>query len=176
MAKKEYQKAIDLAVFPGLQGGPLMHVIAAKAVAFKNALKPAFKEYQKQIVKNAKTLCESLKEMGYRIVSGDTDTHLMLVDLSDKGVTGKEATTLLDKAGITVNKNLIPFDKQKPTVASGIRLGTPAMTTRGMKEKEMKNIAGYINKVILNKEDEKVIEAVKKEVRELLKSFPLYRI
>ena len=176
MCKKEFAKGIDMAVFPGLQGGPLMHVIAAKAVAFKHALADSFKDYQKQIVKNAKTLAEALQKMDYRIVSGGTDTHLMLVDLTAKGITGKEATTVLDKAGITVNKNLIPFDTEKPTVTSGIRLGTPAMTTRGMKEKEMKKIAELIDKVLMNASDQKTVEAVKKEVKEMLKAFPLYKV
>ncbi|MFH1406527.1 MAG: serine hydroxymethyltransferase, partial [Candidatus Omnitrophota bacterium] len=138
MCKKEFAKKIDVAVFPGLQGGPLMHIIAAKAVAFKYAFTDEFKRCQKRVVANAKTLAESLQKLGYRIVSGGTDNHLLLVDLSSKKITGKDAATVLDKAGITVNKNLIPFDKQKPAVASGIRLGTPAMTTRGMDENEMK--------------------------------------
>ncbi len=175
MCKVRFAKGIDMAVFPGLQGGPLMHVIAAKAVAFKQALLPEFKKYQEQIVKNAKALAEALQAKGYRIVSGGTDNHLMLVDLTSKNVTGKDATSALDKAAITVNKNLIPFDTQKPTITSGIRLGTPAMTTRGMKEKEMKKIAELIDRVVTNISDTKVIEAVKKEVKEMLKVFPLYK-
>ena len=176
MCRKEFAKGIDMAVFPGLQGGPLMHVIAAKAVAFKQALMPGFKKYQEQIVKNAKALAEALQARGYRIVSGGTDNHLMLVDLTSKNVTGKDATYALDKAAITVNKNLIPFDTQKPTITSGIRLGTPAMTTRGMKEKDMKKIAELIDKVVTNISDLKVIDGVKKEAKEMLLAFPLYRI
>jgi len=176
MCKQEFAKKIDVAVFPGLQGGPLMHVIAAKAVAFKYALSNEFKEYQRQIVRNAKVLAKSMEQLGYRIVSGGTDNHLMLVDLTSKKITGKEAASVLDKARITVNKNLIPFDKQKPAVASGIRLGTPAMTTRGMGEKEMEEIARLIDKVLINTRDAKVINSVGKEVEEMLKSFPLYKI
>jgi glycine hydroxymethyltransferase len=176
MCKKEFAKGIDMAIFPGLQGGPLMHVVAAKAVAFKQAFSGSFKDYQKQIVKNAKMLAETLQKMDYRIVSGGTDTHLMLVDLTGKGITGKEATAVLDRAGITVNKNLIPFDTQKPTVTSGIRLGTPAVTTRGMKEKEMVKIAELIDKVIVSASDEKIIETVKREVTDMLRIFPLYKV
>ena len=176
MCKKEFAKKIDVAVFPGLQGGPLMHVVAAKAVAFKYALSGEFKTYQRQIVKNAKAMAESLKKLGYRIVSGGTDNHLMLVDLTSKNITGKEAASVLDKARITVNKNLIPFDKQKPAVASGIRLGTPAMTTRGMAEKDMDKIASLIDKVLTNAGNAKAIDSVRKEVEEMLKSFPLYEI
>ncbi|MDD5680393.1 MAG: serine hydroxymethyltransferase [Candidatus Omnitrophica bacterium] len=176
MCRKEFAKGIDMAVFPGLQGGPLMHVIAAKAVAFKQALTPSFKDYQGQILKNAKALAEALQGMNYRIVSGGTDTHLMLVDLTSKSITGKDATAVLDKAAITVNKNLIPFDTQKPTVTSGIRLGTPSVTTRGMKEKEMKKMAGFIDRVLMNASDEKVIADVRKEVKEMLKAFPLYKV
>ncbi|MFH0840120.1 MAG: serine hydroxymethyltransferase [Candidatus Omnitrophota bacterium] len=176
MCKIQFAKGIDMAVFPGLQGGPLMHVVAAKAVAFKEALRPEFKKYQEQVVKNAKSLAEALEAKTYRIVSGGTDNHLMLVDLTNKNVSGKDATAALDKAAITVNKNLIPFDTAKPTVTSGIRLGTPAMTTRGMKEKEMKKIAELIDRVITNISDGKIIESVKNEVKEMLKSFPLYKI
>ncbi|MBU4377066.1 MAG: serine hydroxymethyltransferase [Candidatus Omnitrophica bacterium] len=176
MCRKEFAKGIDMAVFPGLQGGPLMHVVAAKAVAFKEALLPEFKKYQEQVIKNAKALAEALEAKTYRIVSGGTDNHLMLVDLTNKGVSGKDATAALDKAAITVNKNLIPFDTAKPTVTSGIRLGTPAMTTRGMKEKEMKNIAELIDKVVANISDGKIIESVKNEVKEMLKAFPLYKV
>ena len=153
-----------------------MHVVAAKAVAFKYALSDEFKEYQKKVVANAKTLAGSLEKIGYRIVSGGTDNHLMLVDLSSKGITGKEAEILLDKACITVNKNLIPFDKQKPAIASGIRLGTPAMTSRGMGESEMKKIAGFIDRVLTGEKDAKTIGSVCKEVKEILKTFPLYKI
>ncbi len=175
ICKKEFAKKIDTAIFPGLQGGPLMHVIAAKAVAFKHALSDEFKGYQRQVVKNAKALSESLEKLGYRIVSGGTDTHLLLVDLTNKNITGKNAESTLDKAAITVNKNLIPFDKQKPFIASGIRLGTPAMTTRGMKENEMKKIAELIDRVLTNASDS-VIDAVKKEVGDMLTVFPLYKV
>lgn len=175
MCKKEYAQRIDAMVFPGIQGGPLMHVIAAKAVAFKLAGTKGFKEYQKDIVKNAKALAEALKKRGYRIVSGGTDTHLLLVDLTDRKTTGKEAASALDRAGITVNKNLIPFDKKSPAVASGIRLGTPATTTRGMKEDEMKLIAELMDKVLKNPKDGKTISRIKKEVRDLTRKFPLYK-
>lgn len=174
MCKKEFAKKLDAEIFPGIQGGPLMHVIAAKAVAFGEALRPEFKDYQKQIVKNAKTLAESLSKKGYRIVSGGTDNHLMLVDLSNKYVTGRDAARALDKAGITVNKNLIPYDKKPPIVTSGIRLGTPAATTRGMKETEMKFIADSIDEVITNIKDKKVISAVREKVKKITKEFPVY--
>ncbi len=174
LCRKEFAKKIDTAVFPGLQGGPLMHVIAAKAVAFKEAFSNEFKEYQRRIVTNAKVLAESMERCGYRIVSGGTDNHLMLVDLTPKGITGKKAAAALDKAAITVNKNLIPFDKQKPAIASGIRLGTPAVTTRNMGAAEMKRIAELIDKVLTNSSDTKIIESVRREVKDMLKTFPLY--
>ncbi len=172
---EELAKKIDKQIFPGIQGGPLMHIIAAKAVAFKEALSPEFKEYQTQIVKNAKVLAEEMVKKGFRIVSGGTDNHLMLVDLTPKGITGKDAQEALVKAEITVNKNGIPFDTQKPMVTSGIRIGTPAVTTRGMKETEMVKIAELITKVLENINNEAVIEEVKKEVHELGKKFPLYK-
>ncbi|MDY6786625.1 MAG: serine hydroxymethyltransferase [candidate division WOR-3 bacterium] len=175
LTTNEHAKLIDKKLFPGLQGGPLMHIIAAKAVAFKEAMKPEFKEYQEQVLKNARALSEALSESGFRLVAGGTDTHLMLVDLRPKGVTGKAAEKALDRAGITANKNTIPFDPEKPFVASGIRLGTPALTTRGMKEPEMKTIAGYINRVIEHIDDESEIEQVKKEVSEFTASFPLVK-
>ncbi|RKY39964.1 MAG: serine hydroxymethyltransferase [Candidatus Omnitrophota bacterium] len=176
LARKEFAKKIDSAVFPGIQGGPLMHIIAAKAVAFKEALSEEFKEYQKQIVKNAQTLAEELKERGYRIVSGGTDNHLLLVDVfTSRGITGKEATEALDKARITVNKNLIPFDRQSAFLASGIRIGTPAVTTRGMKEREMREIARLIDCVLSNIKDEQVILRTRKKVEELIEDFPLYK-
>ncbi len=175
LCKKEFAKEIDKAIFPGIQGGPLMHVIAAKAVAFKEAMSPDFKEYQRQILLNAKALAEELMRLGYRLVSGGTDNHLMLVDLRDKGITGKEAEKALEEAGITVNKNSIPFDPQPPTVTSGIRIGTPALTTRGMKEDEMRYIARLIHEVLSNIKDDKVKEKVKIEVEELCKQFPIYR-
>ncbi len=172
---EEIAKKLDKSIFPGIQGGPLMHVIAAKAVAFKEALTPEYKEYQKQIVKNAKVLAEELVNKGFRIVSGGTDNHLMLVDLSGKGITGKKAEEALVKAEITVNKNTIPFDQQSPFVTSGVRIGTPAVTQRGMKEAEMKEIASLIERVIDNIEDETELKKVKEDVRKLSEKFPLYR-
>lgn len=172
---EEIAKKIDKLIFPGIQGGPLMHIIAAKAVAFKEALGDKFKADQKQVVKNAKVLAEELAKAGYRIVSGGTDNHLMLVDLTPKGITGKEAQEALGKAEITVNKNGIPFDTQKPMVTSGIRVGTPAVTARGMKESEMVVIAKLISKVLDNKDNDAVIAEAKKEVHALAEKFPLYR-
>ncbi len=174
LCRQEFAKKINSVVFPGIQGGPLMHVIAAKAVAFKEALRPEFADYQKQTVLNARTLAAELASRGYRIVSGGTDNHLMLVDLSDKGVTGKEAEACLEKAGITVNKNLIPFDKQSPFVTSGIRLGTPSVTTRAMGSGEMVKVAEFIDKAISSREDDARLDAIKEEIREMLKGFPLY--
>ena len=170
----EFAKQVDKAVFPGIQGGPLMHVIAAKAVAFKEALQPGFKAYQEQIVKNAKALASSMTKNGFRLVSGGTDTHLILVDLSSKGITGKDAEKVLDEIGITVNKNTIPFETLSPFITSGLRIGTPALTTRGMKEKEMEIIAGLIAKVIANHADEAVRKDVAALVSELSEKFPLY--
>ncbi|EQB63874.1 MAG: glycine hydroxymethyltransferase [candidate division Zixibacteria bacterium RBG-1] len=174
MCKEKYAKDLDRVVMPGIQGGPLMHVIAAKAVAFKEALKPEFKEYQKQIVKNAKTLAESLKNYGYHVVAGGTDTHLMLISFIERKLTGKEIEQALEKAGMTVNKNTVPFDPQTPFITSGIRIGTPAVTTRGMKEKEMKVIAEFIHRVISNLGQEKIYQQVGAEVKELCQKFPLY--
>ena len=170
---EEIAQKIDKVIFPGIQGGPLMHIIAAKAVAFKEALSPEFKEYQKQVVKNAKVLSEELVKGGLRIVSGGTDNHLMLVDLRPKGVTGKLAEEKLEEAGITCNKNAIPNDPEKPFITSGIRLGTPAITARGMKEKETAEIARMILKVLENVNDKEKIKEVKNEVYELTKKFPL---
>ena len=172
MCKEEWGKAIDKAVFPGIQGGPLMHIIAAKAVAFKEALQPEFKTYQQQIVKNAAAMADEFKKLGLKMVSGGTDNHLLLLDLTDKGVTGKELTEMLDEVHITVNKNAIPFDKQKPFVTSGIRIGTPAITTRGMKEAEARKIANLITKIIDKKQE--AFEEVNAEVAKLCKAFPLY--
>nr|WP_307905448.1 serine hydroxymethyltransferase [Haliovirga abyssi] len=172
---EEIAKKINKAIFPGIQGGPLMHIIAAKAVAFKEALSDSFKEYQTQVVKNAKVLADELTKAGLRIVSGGTDNHLMLVDLTPKGLTGKAVENALVKAEITVNKNGIPFDKEKPFVTSGIRIGTPSVTTRGMKETEMVKIAELIVKVIDNIDNEDIIKEVKNEVRKLAERFPLYR-
>jgi glycine hydroxymethyltransferase len=173
-ARQEWAKRLNREVFPGIQGGPLMHVIAAKAVAFKEALQPEFKRYQEQIVANAKRLAEVLQEGGYRLVSGGTDNHLMLVDLTGKGLTGKEAEQALDAAGITVNKNGIPFDERPPTVTSGIRIGTPALTTRGMKEKEMEVVGRFICRVLERRGDETVLVKVREEVREFCSGFPLF--
>jgi len=164
---------IDKMVFPGIQGGPLMHVIAGKAVCLKEALGPAFREYQKRIVENAKLMAESFKRHGFRLVSGGTDTHLMLVDLRQKKVTGKAAELALEKAGITVNKNTIPFDPEKPFVTSGIRVGTPALTTRGMGGVEIDRIVALIDRVLSDYENEQNLQAVKKEIEELCVSFPL---
>ena len=173
MCKEEWGKAIDKAIFPGTQGGPLMHIIAAKAVAFKEALSPEFKQYQKQIVKNAKAMAEEFKALGVKMVSGGTDNHLILLNLSDKNITGKELEKLLDEVHITVNKNAVPFDTQKPFVTSGIRVGTPAMTSRGMKEPEAKKIAKLIYEVIEKREG--AFDYVNAEVAKLCKAFPLYQ-
>ena len=172
---EEIAKKVDRTIFPGIQGGPLMHIIAAKAVAFKEALAPEYKEYQKQVVKNAKAMSEELISGGLRIVSGGTDNHLMLVDLRPKKVTGKLAEEILEKAGITCNKNAIPNDPEKPFVTSGVRLGTPAITARGMKENEARIIAKMIIKVLENANDENKINEVKSEILELTKKFPLYK-
>jgi len=174
MCKADYAKAIDKAVFPGIQGGPLVHVIAAKAVAFQEALSEDFKEYQQKVIKNAKTLAEALKKKGFKLVSDGTDNHLMLVDLTNFNITGKEAEEALDKAGITVNKNTIPFDTKPPKVTSGIRIGTPSVTTRGMGEQEMEEIAEIIERVIKNISNESVIKDMKKKVQLLCKRFPIY--
>ena len=172
---EEIAKKIDKVIFPGIQGGPLMHIIAAKAVAFKEALLPEFKEYQKQVVKNAKAMADALVKGGLRIVSGGTDNHLMLVDLRPKGVTGKMAEESLEKAGITCNKNAIPNDPEKPFITSGVRLGTPAITARGMKEDEAVKIAEMIIKVLENVNDDEKIAEVKNEVLKLTEKFPLYK-
>ena len=175
LCREKFAKKINSEVFPGVQGGPLMHVIAGKAVAFEEALKPEFKKYQESVVKNGKRLSDELKKKGYRIVSGGTDNHLLLVDLSTSGLTGKDAETCLDKAGITVNKNLIPFDTQSPFVTSGIRIGTPAATTRGMDEKAMAKVAEFIDTALKACGDDKRLGTIRKEVREFLKDFPLYK-
>lgn len=174
LCKEEHAKAIDKAVFPGLQGGPLMHVIAAKAVAFKEALEPSFKAYQEQVVKNAKALAQGLMDKGINIVSGGTDTHLMLVDLRSRKITGKDAEHRLDEIGITVNKNTIPFDPESPFVTSGVRIGTPAVTTRGFKEEEMKAIADIID-VALSDAYESSVDELKAKVKELCDKKPLYK-
>ncbi|NYZ75841.1 serine hydroxymethyltransferase [Candidatus Micrarchaeota archaeon] len=175
LCKKQYAEKVDKAVFPGLQGGPLEHVIAAKAVCFKEAMQPSFKEYAKQIVKNAKALADELMAQGFKLVSGGTDNHLILMDLTNKGITGKEAQEVLDSVGITANKNTIPYDTQKPFITSGLRLGTPALTTRGMRESEMKEVGEMIAKVLGNKGDAAMLEKVRVEVRALSERFPLYK-
>ena len=174
LCREKWAKDLDRRVFPGVQGGPLMHVVAAKAVAFKEALGPEFKTYQRQIVANAKALAATLLDEGWRLVSGGTDNHLLLVDVFSKGITGKAAEAALDRAGITVNKNTIPFDTNKPLVASGIRIGTPALTTRGMKESEMETIGRLISRALKGVENETELAAVKAEVRRLCAGFPLY--
>ena len=173
LCREKYAKEVDSQVFPGIQGGPLMHVIAAKAVCFHEALQPAFKEYQRQIVKNARALAEGMKRNGFRLVSGGTDNHLMLVDVGSRGLTGKECQTALDEAGITVNKNTIPFETRSPFQASGVRLGTPAVTTRGMKEPEMAAIADMVSEVLLDIKNVDGARKVRQRVRELTARFPL---
>ncbi|MGQ0811592.1 MAG: serine hydroxymethyltransferase [Nitrospiraceae bacterium] len=174
MCKAEHAKAVDKIIFPGLQGGPLMHVIAAKAVALKEALSPAFKLYQQQVIANARTMAQGLLERGYRIVSGGTDTHLMLVNLTAKGVTGKEAETALDAAGIIVNKNAVPYDEKPPAVASGIRLGTPIVATRGMREPEVKEIVSLLDRVLQRPQDQQVQSDVRAQAKTLCDRFPIF--
>jgi glycine hydroxymethyltransferase len=166
-------KEIDRAVFPGLQGGPLMHVIAGKAVAFGEAMQPAFVDYQRAVIENARVLAESLQAGGVRLVSGGTDTHLVLADVSSKGMSGKKAERLLDEAGITVNKNTIPYDQRAPAIGSGVRLGTPALTSRGMGTAEMRTIAGYIVEVLDSGGDEQVTRRVRRGVEEICERFPV---
>jgi glycine hydroxymethyltransferase len=175
MCQGKYAKDLDREIMPGIQGGPLMHIIAAKAVAFKEAERPEFKKYQHQIVRNAKALAGELVNLGYHVVSGGTDTHLMLVSFIERNITGKVVEEALEKAGITVNKNTVPFDPQKPFITSGIRIGTPAVTTRGMKEGEMTKIGGWIDQVISNIGNEKIYQRVKEEVLGLCNRFPLYK-
>ena len=174
MCKEEYAKAIDKSIFPGIQGGPLMHVIAAKAVAFGEALQPEFKEYAKQVIVNAQTLADALQQEGFTIVSGGTDTHVLLVDLRAVGLTGKVAEHTLDEVGITCNKNTIPFDPESPFVTSGIRLGTPALTTRGLNAEDMKEIASIIALVLKHPEDTAAQEEAKQRVAKLCKQYPMY--
>ena len=174
MCKEEYAKAIDKSIFPGIQGGPLMHVIAAKAVAFGEALQPEFKEYAKQVIVNAQTLADALQEEGFTIVSGGTDTHVLLVDLRTVGLTGKVAEHVLDEVGITCNKNTIPFDPESPFVTSGIRLGTPALTTRGLHAEDMKEIASIISLVLKQPEDTAVLAEAKQRVAALCETYPMY--
>jgi glycine hydroxymethyltransferase len=175
LCSKENAKALNSKIFPGIQGGPLEHVIAAKAVAFGEALKPEFKTYSQQVVLNAKALAEALLEQGFDLVTGGTDNHLMLLDLSTREITGKDAEIALDHAGITVNKNTVPNEKRSPFITSGVRIGTPALTTRGMKESEMKIIAGWIGEVLNHSTDEAVLKKIKDQVRELCLKFPIYR-
>jgi glycine hydroxymethyltransferase len=176
LCKEKWAKAIDKAIFPGLQGGPLMHVIAAKAVAFKEALEPGFKDYQKRVLENAHALAEALKAKGFRLVSDGTDNHLMLIDVRNKDITGKIAEKALDKAGITVNKNTIPNDPQSPFVTSGLRIGTPAVTTRGMTPETMVEIANLIDKVLSDPESEANLADVKQQVNKICEKFPFYKI
>ncbi len=174
LCKEEFAKQIDKTVFPGIQGGPLMHVIAAKAIAFKEAMTEEFKEYAKQTIANARALADELMKEGFKVVSGGTDSHIVLVDLRNFNITGKEVEDALGRANITVNKNAVPFDPLPPTKTSGIRIGTPALTTRGMKEEEMREIARMISSVIKNIEDENLIEKVREKVKELCDRYPLY--
>jgi glycine hydroxymethyltransferase len=174
LSRAQYAKDLDRALFPGVQGGPLMHIVAAKAVCLKEAMEPGFVEYQTQIVANAKRLAAALADAGFRLVSGGTDNHLMLVDVFSKGLTGKVAEAALDRAGITVNKNAIPFDTNPPMVASGIRIGTPAVTSRGMREPEMDVIAELIARALSSPEDVGALTAVRSDVEALCRKFPLY--
>ena len=174
MCREKFAKAVDKVIFPGIQGGPLVHVIAAKAVAFKEALEPSFKDYQRQVRVNAKALAQRLSGDGFRIVSGGTDNHLMLVDLTPKNITGRDAETALDAAGITVNKNSIPWDQKPPVTTSGIRLGTPLVTTRGMKEREMKLVGDLICEALANGHDENRLAAVRLKTRELCSKYPMF--
>ena len=174
LCKEKYAKDLDRALFPGVQGGPLVHIVAAKAVSFQEALSPEFKDYQTQIVHNAKALAQAVGDAGFRIVSGGTDNHLFMTDVFSKGITGKDGQNMLEAANITVNKNTIPFDTQKPMVASGLRIGTPAVTTRGLREPDMKTIAQLIARVLDAKGDTGVIVQVKKDVKELCDRFPIY--
>ena len=174
ICKKEFARKIDALIFPGVQGGPLMHVIAAKAIAFKEAMSVKFRNYQRQIVRNSRELARSLGQKDFRIVSGGTDTHLTLVDLTEKGITGADASYALEQAGITVNKNLIPFDKKSPATTSGIRLGTAAVTTRGMKEFHLRQIAGFIDEAIEASDDFKKLKEIREKVLRLTRKFPLY--
>jgi glycine hydroxymethyltransferase len=174
LSKEQYGKTLNSQIFPGIQGGPLMHVIAAKAVAFREALSPEFKLYQRQIVANAQALAEALKRGGLRLCSGGTDNHLMLVDLRPKNLTGKVAEEVLGKAGITVNKNMIPFDPEKPMVTSGVRIGTPAVSSRGMKEAEMATIGAFVVEALDHASDEKRLTNIRERISEFTRSFPLY--
>jgi glycine hydroxymethyltransferase len=175
LSQEKYEARLERAVFPGIQGGPLMHIIAAKAVAFEEAMRPEFADYQRQVVLNARVLAEELMNFGFDLVSAGTDNHLLVIDLTKRGITGKEAQRFLERAGIVANKNTVPFDKLSPKIASGLRLGTPALTTRGMKETEIKTIAGLIRKVLENPASEKAEVEVREVVRDLCKRFPIYQ-
>ncbi|RKX60479.1 MAG: serine hydroxymethyltransferase [Thermodesulfobacteriota bacterium] len=175
LCKEKYKKIIDKTIFPGIQGGPHMNIIAAKAVCFKKASEPEFRTYQEQVIKNAKVIAKVFKNEGFRIISGDTDNHLVLVDVSTKGLTGAEAELLLEEAGITVNKNAIPFDPRPPRITSGIRIGTPAITTRGLKEKEVEEVAYFMCEVLKNPENQNLRKEIRKKVKEICKKFPFYR-
>ncbi|MBI4824727.1 MAG: serine hydroxymethyltransferase [Nitrospirae bacterium] len=175
MCRAEYAKAIDRMIFPGIQGGPLVHIIAAKAVAFKEALLPSFRQYQESVIRNAKRLAEEMMTRGFKVISNGTDNHLMLIDLTNNDITGKEVEDILDKIGITVNKNPIPFDERPPAITSGIRIGTPSVTTRGMSENEMAEIAEMIDIAIKNKNNESVKAEIKAKTAKLCREFPIYR-
>ena len=174
LSKTEFAAAIDKVVFPGIQGGPLVHIIAAKAVCFQEAMQPAFKDYARQVVANAKVLAETLSKEGFRIISGGTDTHLMLVDVFSKGMLGSEAEKALGEAGITVNKNAIPFDTNPPLKPSGIRLGTPALTTRGMEQDQMRQVGLWIAEALNHRTNSAVLTRIRKQILELCETFPLY--
>jgi glycine hydroxymethyltransferase len=174
LCRQEFGAAIDKVVFPGIQGGPLVHIIAAKAVCFKEALEPSFKDYARQVVANAKVLARKMTEEGFRVISGGTDTHLFLLDVFSKGVLGSEAENALGEAGMTVNKNAIPFDVNPPLKPSGIRVGTPALTTRGMKEKEMQQVGAWMAEALNNHKDSAILKRIRKQVLELAEEFPLY--
>jgi glycine hydroxymethyltransferase len=176
LCRQQYAKDLDRTVFPGVQGGPLMHIIAAKAVCFKEAAEPAFAAHQQQVVANARRLAAVLSDAGFPLVSGGTDNHLMLVDVFSKGITGKLAEAALDKAGITVNKNAIPFDRNPPMVASGIRIGTPSITTRGLREAEMEIVGELIARALATPEDDQALRMVREEVERLCRKFPLYPV
>jgi glycine hydroxymethyltransferase len=174
LAPEKYHKIMNSQIFPGIQGGPMMHTIAAKAVAFKEALTPEFRRYQKQVVANARKLAGALKSHGFQLVSGGTDNHILLVDLTSKNVTGLEAETALDAAGITVNKNSIPFETRSPQITSGIRIGTPAVTTRGLQEEDMVRIAGFIDRALEEPDNGKRLKIIRAEVRDFCRGFPLF--
>ncbi|MGM0610034.1 MAG: serine hydroxymethyltransferase [Thermodesulfobacteriota bacterium] len=174
LSSDEFGKTLNSQIFPGIQGGPLMHVIASKAVAFGEALKPEFKDYQKQVIKNTRAMADNLREYGYEMVSGGTDNHLVLIDLTNKDITGKDAEIALDKAGMTVNKNTVPFETRSPFVTSGIRVGTPAVTTRGMKEDDMARIVAWMDKVLKETDNEETLRRIRAEVEDFARAFPLF--